>query len=68
MPTRAFGDFTLKYEEFNNPQNLDRSLGWATKFNAFFNSNPPCLLDIQENCRIIMDHTLLTVPISKLSN
>ena len=31
QPTRAFGDLRLKYPEFNNPKNLDTSLGFRRR-------------------------------------
>lgn len=35
MPTRAFGDLHLKYEEFNNPRNFPRNYGFRSQFNPF---------------------------------
>jgi pyruvate dehydrogenase phosphatase len=35
MPTRSFGDFYLKFREFNNVDKEDRSKGWGPKINNF---------------------------------
>jgi pyruvate dehydrogenase phosphatase len=37
MPTRSFGDFTLKHEEFNNPKDLDSDMGLTNSFFSFIN-------------------------------
>ena len=31
MPTRAIGDFLLKFPEFNNPKNLGADKGYKTR-------------------------------------
>jgi len=35
QPTRAFGDFDMKHEGFNNPSNLSREYGFYRKFEIF---------------------------------
>ena len=35
QPTRSFGDMTLKYAEFNNPQKKARNQGFRTKIPVF---------------------------------
>lgn len=35
QPTRAFGDFRLKYPEFNNPENREMEYGYPRKIQDF---------------------------------
>ena len=35
QPTRSFGDMTLKYKEFNNPQNKSRHQGYRSNIRNF---------------------------------
>ena len=35
QPTRSFGDLTLKYSEFNNPQKKSRHQGYRTRIQNF---------------------------------
>lgn len=52
QPTRAFGDFRLKYAEFNNPKDLTPDFGYDKKNDFLFQ-------DSERRCWTSMDPILL---------
>jgi len=59
QPTRAFGDFDMKHEDFNNPNNLSREYGFYKRFDIFkgnYVTHKPeiSMFDIEKNDKYLI--------------